>query len=107
MGETKNTKEGVAEHEASEFKRVFSAHQIPENMPEFELPSDILNAGKCDAATLLKATNAFPSMGELKRLIKQGGIKVNDIKINDQFDMIELKSGMIIKIGKLKFFKLK
>ena len=43
------------------------------------------------------------SISEAKRLIAQGGIKINDTKITDE--KFGLKSGDIVKVGKLDFAK--
>ena len=46
------------------------------------------------------------SGGETKRLIKQGAVSINDKKIVDIFEEIEITDAeMIIKIGKKNFFR--
>ncbi|HPG31247.1 MAG TPA: tyrosine--tRNA ligase [bacterium] len=99
--------ETIANYEADEFKKVFSNRQNPDEAPEFIIPFDRISEGQCDAMTIMKHTGAFPSNGEIKRLIKQGGLKINDAKVNDINDKFDIFPGMIVKAGKFKFFKLK
>ena len=49
-----------------------------------------------------------PSKGEVRRLVQQGGVSVNDVKVNDfaeRFDEAALRSGLIVKKGKKVFHK--
>ena len=58
---------------------------------------------------LLIKCNLIPSKGEGKRLIKQGGISLDDEKITDMFHMVSKdafeKGHVIIKKGKKVFHK--
>ena len=48
----------------------------------------------------------FPiSKSEFGRLLKQGAVKVNGKKVYDAYT--KLKSGDIVKIGKIHFFRVK
>ncbi len=84
-------------------RAVFSGGGSSENMPTTEVEEvdttvvDLLVAGKL-----------APSKGEAKRLIQQGGIAVDDVKV-ERFDAVveaaKLKDGVIIKKGKKVFHK--
>jgi tyrosyl-tRNA synthetase len=39
-------------------------------------------------------------------LIKQGGVKINDVKFEDPFEAIKLNAGDILRIGKRRFYKI-
>jgi tyrosyl-tRNA synthetase len=99
--------EKTAQFEADEFKKVFAQNKDPENVPEFEVDSEFISDGKSNVMNILKSTGAFKSNGEIKRLIKQGAVKFNNEKINDMNQLIKVKSGILIKIGKHRFFKIK
>ena len=45
------------------------------------------------------------SNGEAKRLIKQGAVKIDDVKVSDMNLILEVKE-QIIKCGKRKFLKI-
>ena len=46
------------------------------------------------------------SKSEIKRLIKQGGVKIDDIQIKDIHFLLEKNKYKVIKIGKRKFLKI-
>ena len=59
--------------------------------------------------TILRETNLCESGGEAKRLIKNGGIKINDQKITDEHHLINFDNTIAsfkISLGKKKIFKL-
>jgi tyrosyl-tRNA synthetase len=47
------------------------------------------------------------SKSEIKRLVAQGGIYINEAKVTDCLDFIDVVDGMQIRIGKRKFSKIK
>ena len=47
------------------------------------------------------------STSEARRLIEQGGFKINDEAVKDVKATITLESGMIIRAGKKKIVKVK
>ena len=63
-------------------KALFSAGGNTENMPSTQLgEADLDENGSIQVADLLVKTELAPSKAEAKRLIKQGGISVNDEKV--------------------------
>jgi tyrosyl-tRNA synthetase len=46
------------------------------------------------------------SGGEARRLIKGGGLYLNDERISDESLELELSEGMLFKVGKRRFFKI-
>mgnify|MGYP003044929578 FL=1 len=49
-----------------------------------------------------------PSKGEVRRLVQQGGVAVNDVKVDnfaESYDEAALRAGLIIKKGKKVFHK--
>ncbi|MBI2775298.1 tyrosine--tRNA ligase [Candidatus Dependentiae bacterium] len=55
---------------------------------------------------LLKALNAVASSSEARRLIEAGAVKINDEAITDFKAQVAWKSGMNIKVGKHRIFKI-
>lgn len=90
-----------AEEAESEFNRVFRDKEKPTEMPE-------LNIKKSNyaIADLVQRAGAA-SLSEAKRLVEQGGVKINDEVISDPNVRLEPEEGMIIQIGKRRFFKIK
>ena len=88
--------------EAIEFYDLaFRKKDIPDNIPEIESESNIL----MDLIPILVQNNIISSKSEFKRLIAQGGVRVNQEKLND-LDF-KLSDNDVIKIGKKKFIRVK
>ena len=51
-------------------------------MPTTELTNDDLGGGQIDVLSLLVKCGLAASKGEARRLVQQGGVTVNDQKIN-------------------------
>ena len=78
------------------FENVFSKKNLDVDLPEIEL--DYKETGVIDL--LVKETGLLSSTSEARRLIEQGGFKINDEPVN-------IQSGMIIRAGKKKIVKVK
>ena len=78
------------------------------DMPTTEVSADQLADGKISVVDLLVIGKMAPSKGEAKRLVIQGGVTLNDAKV-ERFDATvtaeELSSGIVIKKGKKIFRK--
>ena len=90
-------------------KALFGAGASDENMPTTTLEQAAFTDGAITIIDLLVASKLAPSKGEARRLIQQGGVTVNDVKVTDfaQTYTIEgIKSeALIIKKGKKTFHK--
>ena len=85
-----------------EFDRVFKQKGLPDDIPEVKYS---FNGQEVWLPQILKETGICKSTGEAMRLIKQGGIRVNDERISDT--QYRLSSGeYIIRIGKRRFYRL-
>lgn len=85
----------------SEFEKVFSKRETPEEIPELIVKDNI------NIVNLLRNTGVVPSNNEARRLIQQGGVEIDGQKVTDINLNLEPKEGTVIKIGKRNFFKLK
>lgn len=83
-----------------EFINIFKKGGLPDDMPIFELNGDR------DLIDLLELCGLVESRAEAKRLIAQGGVKINDKKADDPNETIHLKKDMVIQVGKRKFAKI-
>jgi tyrosyl-tRNA synthetase len=83
-----------------EFQRVHAQCEIPTEMEEFEM------VGPLWIAKLLVDAKLSPSTSQSRRDIKQGSVKINQQKVDDE--QLQLESGeYIVQIGKRKFAKIK
>ena len=84
----------------SEFERVFSKKDAPENLEEFAVPG-----GGLDAAELLVSAGLVPSKKEARRLLDQGGVQLDGAKI-EAGARIRVSAPAVIKVGKRRFKRL-
>ena len=85
-----------------EFKRIFQAKSVPLNLPTIKLDTQ----KEISILDLLTKTHLAVSRAEARRLILQGGVKI-DQKVQKTWEqMIVPKSGMIIQRGKRRFVKI-
>ena len=95
-----------ADKELAAFAQVFSNREDPDDMPEFSI-SQIM----ADAPTLLNLlaeSDLFESKGEIRRLIKQGAVKIDGEKVESpDLDLAGLPSkSLILKAGKKIFLRI-
>ncbi len=91
----------AADAAAAEFDKVFAQKQLPDEIPEIAIaPTPIA------AAKLLLACGLVSTGGEAKRMIKQGGATIDGEKLTDPNAEITPKTGMIVRVGKLKFTRI-
>lgn len=82
------------------FKAIFQKGQIPNDINTITISKE-----NFDFIEVLVSNNIVKSKNEVRRLITQGGIKVNDIKVDDLAD-IKIEDDMIVQIGKKKFIRI-
>ena len=83
-----------------EFERVFKKGELPTEISKvkvFKKPFNILD--------LLLKTKLALSKSEAKRLVLQGGVKIDGLVQKDWKKTIKVKKGMIIQVGKRRFVK--
>jgi tyrosyl-tRNA synthetase len=84
----------------------FVARFVKKEVPD-EIEETSVSAGNYNLADLLVQTNLAPSKKEAKRLIEQGGVKLNGEKVSDTNTEVELKGEILLQVGKRKFLKVK
>lgn len=94
--------EDAALRAQEEFDKIFIKKEIPDDIDEFNIEEN----REINILDLLLLVNFAPSKGEAKRLVQQGGVSIDGEKVSDVHQNIKIKSGMILKVGKRKFFKL-
>lgn len=94
-----------ADRAESEFIRRFREHQAPSDIDSRSIKAP---AGKIKLVDLLLQTDLAPSKAEARRLISQGGVKLNGEKIADV--AYEIDTGIVdkaqIQVGKLRFLNI-
>ena len=89
-------------------KALFAGGSDDSNMPTTELTEEQLTDGKIAILDLMLACKLVPSKGEGRRLVQQGGVMVNEEKvesIDDSYTAEQLKEGLKIRKGKKVYHK--
>jgi len=92
----------TAQLAAAEFDKVFAKGQLPDEIPEVQIPAEPIMASK-----LLLHCKLVSTGGEAKRMIKQSAVSIDGKKADDPNAEITPRDDMIVQIGKRKFAKLK
>ncbi len=90
----------AAEKAEQGFIRQFQDKELPENIPETTLPKS-----EWGTVELLLHTELAQSKSEARRLIEQGGVRVNSDQVTDE--TLAVSDGDILQAGKRRFRKLK
>jgi len=87
------------------FVKVFSKRELPEDAEELDATSFAID-GKVEIVKFLISNGIVSSNSEVKRLVQQGAIKVNQQKVANFKELVKINNGDILRIGKKKFFKI-
>jgi tyrosyl-tRNA synthetase len=90
----------AAEAAQGEFERVFQQRQQPGETQDLAVS---LNGGSVDITLVLTEAGVVASRAEARRLVQQGGISVDDVKLTES--QVELREGAIVKLGRHRFYK--
>ncbi len=90
--------EALANEAETSFVKVFSKREIPETIETISVKVGT------ELIEVIENLNLYASRSEIRRLIKQGGVRIDDVKVLNEHQ--ELKCGNILKIGKRRFYKI-
>lgn len=92
----------AAREAETHFRTVFQAHELPADMPEFQMTQPLA------LLDLLQAAGLVTSRGEGRRLVEQGGIKLDGQRVERMDAVIDLGTAQsqILQVGRRRFLKL-
>ena len=82
------------------FKTVFQQRELPSDMPEYRL------SGPLNLADLMVAAGVAPSKREARRLIEQGGVKLDGQEIKSIEAIVTPGQPQVLQVGRRRFVKL-
>ncbi|MGI8774240.1 MAG: tyrosine--tRNA ligase [Actinomycetota bacterium] len=89
------------------FDRQFKEHRAPEDTPEAELPLAAVQDETAYLPTVLTELGLASSKGEARRLLAQGGVKINGARApGEEVPAADLR-GSVLQVGKRRFVRLK
>lgn len=95
--------EKASQEAEAKFVKIFQKRETPS-----EIPEKTLSKKSMDVCELLFETGLAKSKSEARRLIEGGGVKVDDIRIEDPKKMLSLSHKFVVlKVGKRHFMKVR
>ncbi|MGD6847816.1 tyrosine--tRNA ligase [Rossellomorea aquimaris] len=85
------------------FKEVFQKGALPDDIPEIQWTGE----RRMTIIDLLVNLNMQGSKSEARRMIQNGGIRINSEKVLDMQLEVEIEDGLIVQVGKRKYKKLR
>ena len=92
----------IAQRAREEFKRVFKEKKIPSQISKIKIQKK-----EIPLLELLVKTKLVSSKSGAKRLVLQKGVKIDGKIQNDWKEIIRIKKGLILQVGKRRFAKIK
>jgi len=83
----------------------FKHGEHPDEMPEVRVSQDDLVDGKIAVSKLVVIAGLASSNSEARRLIEQGGVRIDDVRVEGVMDEVEPVNGMVINVGKRRYAK--
>jgi tyrosyl-tRNA synthetase len=93
---------GAAEAAAANFAARFSRNETPEDMPEVRISAKDTLA----ISQVLKQAGLAASASEALRLIEQGGVKIDGVKVSDKALKLSRGATAVVQVGKRKFARI-
>lgn len=96
----------AGKHELEQFEQVFSKNKLPDDMPTFTWNDLVGDAASAPLFEVMAKSELFESKGAIRRLVQQGGVKLDGEKQDDPNREITPPTGeQIYQAGKRIFFK--
>ena len=93
---------------AEEFDAVFRRGALPSSIPDYRLSMAELGGGRrVGLAWLLAASGMVSSASEARRLVEQGGVRVDGRPAEDAGELVEPRDGMVLQVGKRRAVRLR
>jgi tyrosyl-tRNA synthetase len=87
------------------FDKVFKNKDLPDDIPVVEVPGAEFDGGRVWAVKLLVRLGLSPSNGEARRLIEQGGVKIDGVAVQRADQDLTVSDGIVVQVGKRRFAK--
>ncbi len=84
------------------FVSQFSKKEIPTDIPTIKV-----KPGEYKLSDLVALTKMASSKSEARRLIEQGGVKINQKPVKDEVIFLSTKNDLVLQVGKRKFVRIK
>ena len=83
------------------FRTVFQERELPIDMPEVRL------SAATTLANLLMSSGLVSSKSEVRRLVEQGGVRIDGNKVDDANLLVDPTGVLVLQIGRRKFLRVR
>lgn len=95
----------VADEAAAGFDRIFKERKAPTVLPPYYPPAEVVGEGGAELIGVLVASGAVATRSAARRLIQQGGVRIDGKPVRDEKARISLESEHVLKVGKRAFLR--
>jgi tyrosyl-tRNA synthetase len=88
------------------FERVFEEERPPETLQEVAVGPLLDREGKASLVELLFSAGLVSSKSEARRLLAQGGVWLDGVKVPADQEWVAVRPGMILRVGRRRFARL-
>jgi tyrosyl-tRNA synthetase len=85
------------------FQKTVVEKKVDENAPEVKWDKETISAE--DLVTIIVEAGLATSNGEVKRLIEQGGVYLNEVRVEKKAENLPVGEG-VVRVGKRKYIKI-
>jgi tyrosyl-tRNA synthetase len=94
----------AAQAAAARFQRVFAGHEVPDDVPSVTLPAE---GDPPSIVELLHETGLASSRSEARRLVRQGGIRIDGRRVEDETAAVERRGERLLQVGRRRFLSIR
>ncbi|MCA1740554.1 MAG: tyrosine--tRNA ligase, partial [Actinobacteria bacterium] len=98
--------EAAARGAETAFDRRFKEHRAPDEMPAASIPPGTIEDGQVFLPRMLAELGLAQSGSEARRLIAQGGVRINGRPVAAEECPVEALVGATLQVGKRRFVRL-
>ena len=91
----------------ADFDRKFVSREAPEDIPEADIPADAIDGERVYLPRVLVDLDLAASRSEARRLIAQGGVRINQEPAATEEVALEDLKGALLQVGKRRFVRLR
>jgi tyrosyl-tRNA synthetase len=99
---------GTGEDAEARFDQVFKRHEVPGDVQEVAVPESAFKDGRISVAHLLAGIRLASSNSEARRLIKQGGVKIDGRTVEDPEAVVDppALAGKVVQVGQRRMVRI-
>jgi tyrosyl-tRNA synthetase len=87
------------------FKEQVQEKKVPEDVPWVSVPPE--RAGEITVVELALMAGLAGSKMQVRRLIDQGGVELDGVRVTDRDTVTAVRDGMLLRVGKRRFARFK